>query len=96
MAYARSIVIPNDTLSPDSIGSMNAMGFIRVNNIVGKITAKCRTDISKFPFDVQTCEFQLGMWGVSKVDVNTTLVSNKSLLTYFIPTSDWELISYKQ
>jgi hypothetical protein len=38
MAYARSIVIPNDTLSPDSIGSMNAMGFIRVNNIVGKIT----------------------------------------------------------
>jgi hypothetical protein len=38
MAYARSIVIPNDTLSPDSTGSINTMGFIKANNIVGKIT----------------------------------------------------------
>jgi hypothetical protein len=38
MAYARSIVIPNDTLSPDSTGSINTMGFIKANNIVGIIT----------------------------------------------------------
>jgi hypothetical protein len=79
----------------DSYAYVTSTGFVYWNP-GGVMKAKCRTDISKFPFDVQTCEFQLGMWGVSKVDVNTTLVSNKSLLTYFIPTSDWELISYKQ
>ena len=79
----------------DSYAYATSSGFVYWNP-GGVMKAKCRTDISKFPFDVQTCEFLFGMWGVSKMDVNTTLVSDKSLLTYFIPTSDWELISYKQ
>jgi hypothetical protein len=53
-------------------------------------------DLSKFPFDEQTCLFIFGMWIVPPTDIRTIASSDKSIIDYFIPTSDWEVTSYKQ
>jgi hypothetical protein len=53
-------------------------------------------DLSKFPFDEQTCLFIFGMWTVPPTDIRTIASSDKSIIDYFIPTSDWEVTSYKQ
>ena len=60
------------------------------------MAAKCRMDLSKFPFDEQTCLFIFGMWIVPPTDIRTIASSDKSIIDYFIPTSDWEVTSYKQ
>ena len=60
------------------------------------MTAKCRMDLSKFPFDEQTCLFIFGIWTVPTTDIKTISSTDKAIITYFIPTSDWEVTSYKQ
>ena len=60
------------------------------------MTAKCRMDLSKFPFDEQTCLFIFGMWIVPPTDIRTIASSDKSIIDYFIPMSDWKVTSYKQ
>ncbi|VDH98733.1 Hypothetical predicted protein [Mytilus galloprovincialis] len=60
----------------------------------GILKAKCPTDISKFPFDTQTCTLQLMTWGF--IQSNLLLSSNfdKAQLDFFSPHSDWNLLEY--
>lgn len=58
----------------------------------GVMKAKCTTDISKFPFDSQTCTLQFVTWGLTQADVTLSLAPTNSFdLTFFVPNSNWKL-----
>ncbi|XP_063409782.1 neuronal acetylcholine receptor subunit alpha-3-like [Mytilus trossulus] len=60
----------------------------------GVMSAKCTTDISKFPYDSQTCKFQFLSWGIDEYELTLNLSSDPLGLQYFTPNSNWNLSSY--
>lgn len=61
----------------------------------GVLAAKCTVDISKFPFDSQTCKFQFCVWNTIASDVMLyTDTSEPFSLDFYTENSDWSLQSY--
>ena len=60
----------------------------------GILKAKCPTDISKFPFDSQTCTLQLMPWGFIQANLLLTSNFDKAQLDFFSQHSDWNLLEY--
>ncbi|XP_052083651.1 acetylcholine receptor subunit alpha-like [Mytilus californianus] len=60
----------------------------------GILKAKCPTDISKFPFDSQTCTLQLMPWGFVKSNLLLSANFDKAQLDFFSAHSDWNLLEY--
>jgi hypothetical protein len=60
----------------------------------GIMNAKCPTDISKFPFDTQTCALFIVPWGITMEHLTFTPLSDKAQLGFFTPHSDWTLQGY--
>ncbi|VDI30818.1 Hypothetical predicted protein, partial [Mytilus galloprovincialis] len=58
------------------------------------MSAKCTTDISKFPYDSQTCKFQFLSWGIEERDIVFNLSSDPINFQFFTPNSNWNLSSY--
>ncbi|VDI03711.1 Hypothetical predicted protein [Mytilus galloprovincialis] len=63
-------------------------------NTGGILNAKCLTDISKFPFDRQTCTLVFIPWGFHANLLTLNSLSDKALLSFFTPHSDWKLEDY--
>lgn len=59
------------------------------------ISAKCPTDVSKFPFDTQTCTLIIIPWGMSSSQVTLTSVYSKAQLGFYTPHADWTLLERK-
>ncbi|CAC5421488.1 CHRNN [Mytilus coruscus] len=60
----------------------------------GIINAKCQTDISKFPFDRQTCTLTFVPWGFMSPQLTLNSIYDEAQLIYFSPHSDWKLEKY--
>ena len=60
----------------------------------GIMNAKCPTDISKFPFDTQTCALFIVPWGITMEHLTFTPLFDKAQLDFFTPHSDWTLQEY--
>jgi hypothetical protein len=61
----------------------------------GVLAAKCTVDISKFPFDSQTCTLQFTVWNTYASDVMLyTDTSNPFSLDFYTDHSDWSLQSH--
>ncbi|VDI04971.1 Hypothetical predicted protein [Mytilus galloprovincialis] len=60
----------------------------------GVMSAKCTTDISKFPYDSQTCKFEFLVWGYSAREIVLNLASDPFSENFFIPNSNWKFTSY--
>ncbi|CAC5407064.1 unnamed protein product [Mytilus coruscus] len=58
------------------------------------MSAKCTTDISKFPYDSQTCKFKFLVWGYLAREIILNLASDPFSEKFFIPNSNWKFISY--
>ncbi|CAC5407623.1 CHRNN [Mytilus coruscus] len=65
-----------------------------IYNHGGILKAKCPTDISKFPFDTQTCTLQLITWGFVQSNLLLSSNSDKARLDFFAAHSDWDLLEY--
>ncbi|XP_063408885.1 acetylcholine receptor subunit alpha-like 2 [Mytilus trossulus] len=61
----------------------------------GLISAKCPTDVSKFPFDTQTCTLIIIPWGMSSSQVTLTSVYSEAQLGFYTPHADWTLLERK-
>lgn len=82
-------------------GESEFMATILYNGTVvwipgGVMSAKCTTDISKFPFDSQTCTLLFGTWALplTQVILSTALETPVDLV-FFTPNSNWNLKSYR-
>lgn len=62
----------------------------------GILRAKCPSDIRRFPFDTQTCQFIFAMWGVEVNDVRYIPVGDEAIMTYFTKNSDWTVTANRQ
>lgn len=62
----------------------------------GILRAKCPSDIRRFPFDTQTCQFIFAMWGVEVNDVRYIPVTDEAIMTYFTKNSDWTVTANRQ
>lgn len=60
----------------------------------GILVSKCPTDISKFPFDTQTCRLKFSSWGILSSNLILSSVYAKAQLNLFTPHSDWTLQEY--
>jgi hypothetical protein len=61
----------------------------------GVLAAKCTVDISKFPFDSQTCKLQFTVWNTYASDVMLyTDTSDPFSLDFYTHHSDWSLQSH--
>ena len=61
----------------------------------GVLAAKCTVDISKFPFDSQTCTLQFTIWNTFASDVMlNTVASDPVSLDFYTEHSDWSLQSH--
>ncbi|CAC5392659.1 unnamed protein product [Mytilus coruscus] len=58
------------------------------------MSAKCTSNVYKFPFDSQTCDLNFVVWGISANDINLKADSNPVDLSFYTPNSDWSLESY--
>lgn len=63
----------------------------------GVLNAKCTVDISKFPFDTQTCVLRFGTWGLGTEDVIlvTSPYGEPLDLSFYTPNANWKLESYR-
>ncbi|CAC5421489.1 unnamed protein product [Mytilus coruscus] len=68
-------------------------GHVAYNN-GGILNAKCQTDISKFPFDRQTCTLIFVPWGFFAQLLTLHSIYDEAQLIYFSPHSDWQLEEY--
>ncbi|XP_033745075.1 acetylcholine receptor subunit alpha-like [Pecten maximus] len=55
------------------------------------LMATCSPDVYKYPFDQQTCSFQLSPWGYSNQQVKLKIPSSTLLFTYFNMNSEWDV-----
>ena len=88
-----------DTLAPidgDTKFNVNIMSNGTISSIVGGVlSAKCTTDISKFPFDSQTCILDFTTWNIFSSDITLSLVSDSPVdLGFYGRNPDWVLQSY--
>ncbi|XP_063410515.1 acetylcholine receptor subunit alpha-1-A-like [Mytilus trossulus] len=60
----------------------------------GILKAKCPTDISKFPFDSQTCTLELMTWGFLESQLFLSSNFDKAQLGFFDAHLDWNLLEY--
>lgn len=79
--------------------NMDSFTTIRSNGEVwylpgGILVSKCPTDISKFPFDTQTCRLAFSSWGILSSNLILSSVYEKAVLNLFTPHSDWTLQEY--
>ncbi|VDI04972.1 Hypothetical predicted protein [Mytilus galloprovincialis] len=87
-----------DILSPIE-GSTNNLATIYSDGNVtlglgGIMSAKCTTDISKFPYDSQTCNLKFAVWGLSVETAVLTESSDPISMLFYTPNSNWDLTSY--
>ncbi|CAC5393638.1 CHRNB3 [Mytilus coruscus] len=63
----------------------------------GVLNAKCTVDISKFPFDSQTCVLQFGTLGLGTEDIIlvTSPYQQPLDLSFYTPNANWKLESYR-
>lgn len=84
-----------DTLAPidgDTIFNVNIMSNGTISSIV--LSAKCTTDISKFPFDSQTCILDFTTWNIFSSDITLSLVPDSPVdLGFYGRNPDWVLQS---
>jgi hypothetical protein len=76
--------------------NMDSFTTIRSNGEVwylpgGILVSKCPTNISKFPFDTQTCRLAFSSWGILSSNLILSSVYEKAVLKFFTPHSDWTL-----
>lgn len=60
------------------------------------LKAKCPTNILKFPFDSQTCQFNFTIWSVTDDIVEYISFSRLGNLMFFTPHSDWKITMHRQ
>ena len=60
------------------------------------LKAKCPTNIVKFPFDSQTCQFNFTIWGVTGDIVECISLSRLGNMMFFTPHSDWKITMHRQ
>ena len=60
------------------------------------LSAKCPTNILKFPFDSQTCVFNFIMWNVENKTVKYICDSEMGEMAYFTPNSNWKVTMQRQ
>jgi hypothetical protein len=67
-----------------------------ISSVVGGVlSAKCTTDISKFPFDSQTCILDFTTWNIFSSDITFSLVPDSPVdLSFYGRNPDWVLQSY--
>ncbi|XP_063408798.1 acetylcholine receptor subunit beta-type lev-1-like [Mytilus trossulus] len=87
-----------DNLAPIG-GSINNLATIYSDGNVtlglgGILSAKCTTDISKFPYDSQTCNLKFAVWGLSNETAVLTESSDPISMLFYTPNSNWDLTSY--
>lgn len=87
-----------DTLAPidgDTKFNVNIMSNGTISSIVGGVlSAKCTTDISKFPFDSQTCILDFTTWNIFSSDITLSLVPDSPVdLGFYGRNPDWALQS---
>lgn len=62
----------------------------------GIFKAKCPSNMLKFPFDSQTCEFVFAMWGVQVTDTMYVPMGDAGIMTYFTQNSNWDITNNRQ
>jgi len=87
-----------NTLAPidgDTKFNVNIMSNGTISSIVGGVlSVKCTNDISKFPFDSQTCILDFTTWNVFSSDITLSLVPDSPVdLSFYGRNPDWILQS---
>ncbi|VDI54648.1 Hypothetical predicted protein [Mytilus galloprovincialis] len=60
----------------------------------GIMKAKCPTNVAKFPFDTQECNFMFLNWGLSTTKIKYSSSFDQARLDWYTPNSDWTLLKY--
>ncbi|CAG2196927.1 unnamed protein product [Mytilus edulis] len=87
-----------DILSPiegntDNLATIFSDGNVSLG-LGGILSAKCTTDISKFPYDSQTCNLKFAVWGLSAETAVLIESSDPINMLFYTPNSNWNLTSY--
>ncbi|VDI72629.1 Hypothetical predicted protein [Mytilus galloprovincialis] len=87
-----------DILSPiegntDNLATIFSDGNVSLG-LGGILSAKCTTDISKFPYDSQTCNLKFAVWGLSAETAVLIESSDPISMLFYTPNSNWNLTSY--
>ncbi|VDI76939.1 Hypothetical predicted protein [Mytilus galloprovincialis] len=59
----------------------------------GVMNTKCDTDVSRFPFDVQTCSLNFVTWGIAPDILILLNHFNSAGTEYYVDNPDWKLIN---
>ncbi|XP_063420870.1 acetylcholine receptor subunit alpha-1-B-like [Mytilus trossulus] len=59
----------------------------------GVMNTKCDTDVSRFPFDVQTCSLNFVTWGIASDILILLNHFNYAGTEYYVDNPDWKLIN---
>ena len=62
-------------------------------NAPATLLTQCKIDVSKFPFDEQTCHVSVGSWTYSGYKINMTYYDHQADLSNFIPNGQWKVKS---
>lgn len=99
---AKNIWVPPITLANavdilQTIGkNTNFNAMIQYNGTIslpmgGILSAKCKTDIYKFPYDTQTCDLRFVPWGFVENDIIFEISKNGINTDFYTPSSNWDL-----
>ncbi|XP_062586822.1 acetylcholine receptor subunit beta-like [Saccostrea cucullata] len=58
----------------------------------GIYETQCTTDVTYYPFDIQTCAVTLTTWGYTNIEI--ALMGSGVELTYYEPNGEWDFASY--
>lgn len=61
-------------------------------NFPSRIKTLCQLDVSRFPFDVQTCSLTFGSWACNGLELDVTSKSNIADISAVVENAEWEIV----
>jgi nicotinic acetylcholine receptor len=68
-------------------------GTVSVSICVNALNTRCDTDITRWPFDIQSCDIILGNWQNDASRINYDILNTPIGLDDYIPNPIWDLIN---
>jgi hypothetical protein len=61
-------------------------------NFPSRLKTLCQLDVSRFPFDVQTCSLTFGSWACNGLELDVTSKSNITDISSVEENAEWEIM----
>ncbi len=80
------------TFQPSLLALITSNGTVSVSICISALNTRCKTDITKWPYDIQSCEIILGNWQSDASRINFDTPNTPIDLTAYLSNPIWDLI----